>query len=193
MYSPGVGQSSTIHSRYLVMNPSPSCTLHALQSLQGPYASPFTLQLASSQEEKWMHVVRKNSRLLFLFSFIHFFLGGGRLGKGILSKSFKAFFRVRLWINKLQHIKGARLGRTPNRSRPQSFLGYVPQDSALSCRAFRFGILCLVLTFHTPLWTILYLKVSKGGSGKESAKTMSNMTNVYIVGQNLKLILTLMA
>lgn len=189
MYSPGVGQSSTIQSRYLVMNPSPSCTLHALQSLQGPYASPFTLQLASSQEEKWMHVVRKNSRLLFLF----FFIGGGGLGKGILSKSFKAFFRVRLWINKSQHIKGARLGRTPNRSRPQSFLGYVPQDSALSCRAFRFGILCLVLTFHTLLCTILYLKVSKGGSGKESAKTMSNMTNVYIVGQNLKLILTLMA
>lgn len=156
MYSPGVGQSSTIHSRYLVMNPSPSCTLHALQSLQGPYASPFTLQLASSQEEKWMHVVRKNSRLLFLFFLIFFFWG-------------------------------------PNRSRPQSFLGYVPQDSALSCRAFRFGILCLVLTFHTLLWTILYLKVSKGGSGKESAKTMSNMTNVYIVGQNLKLILTLMA
>ena len=180
MYSPGVGQSSTIHSRYLVMNPSPSCTLHALQSLQGPYASPFTLQLASSQEEKWMHVVRRNSRLLFLF-FLHFFLGGGGLGKGILSKIFKAFFRVRLWINKSQHIKGA----------PQSFLGYVPQDSALSCRAFRFGILCLVLTFHTLLWTILYLKVSKGGSGKESAKTMSNMTNVYIVGQNLKLILTL--
>ena len=193
MYSPGVGQSSTIHSRYLVMNPSPSCTLHALQSLQEPYASPFTLQLASSQEEKGMHVVRKNSRLLFLFFFIHFFLGGGGLGKGILRKSFKAFFRVRLWINKSQHIKGARLGRTPNRSRPQSFLGYVPQDSALSCRAFRFGILCLVLTFHTLLWTILYLKVSKGGSGKESAKTMSNMTNVYIVGQNLKLILTLMA
>lgn len=96
MYSPGVGQSSTIHSRYLVMNPSPSCTLHALQSLQGPYASPFTLQLASSQEEKWMHVVRKNSRLLFLF----FFIGGGGLGKGILSKSFEAFFRVRLWINR---------------------------------------------------------------------------------------------
>ena len=194
MYSPGVGQSSTIHSRYLVMNPSPSCTLHALQSLQGPYALPFTLQLASSQEEKWMHVVRKNSRLLFLCFFIHFFFwGGGGGGKGILSKSFKAFFRVRLWINKSQHIRGARLGRTPNRSRPQSFLGYVPQDSALSCRAFRFGILCLVLTFHTLLWTILYLKVSKGGSGKESAKTMSNMTNVYIVGQNLKLILTLMA
>lgn len=96
MYSPGVGQSSTIHSRYLVMNPSPSCTLHALQSLQGPYASPFTLQLASSQEEKWMHVVRRNSRLLFLF-FLHFFFwGGGGLGKGILSKIFKAFFRVRL-------------------------------------------------------------------------------------------------
>ena len=193
MYSPGVGQSSTIQSRYLVMNPSPSCTLHALQSLQEPYASPFTLQLASSQEEKGMHVVRKNSRLLFLFFFIHFFFWGGGLGKGILSKSFKAFFRVRLWINKSQHIKGARLGRTPNRNRLQSFLGYVPQDSALSCRAFRFGILCLVLTFHTLLWTILYLKVSKGGSGKESAKTMSNMTNVYIVGQNLKLILTLMA
>ena len=193
MYSPGVGQSSTIQSRYLVMNPSPSCTLHALQSLQGPYASPFTLQLASSQEEKWMHVVRKNSRLLFLFFFIHFFLGGGGLGKGILSKSFKAFFRVRLWINKSQHIKGARLGRTPNRSRPQSFLGYVPQDSALSCRAFRFGILCLVLTFHTLLWTILYLKVSIRRVWERVGETMSNMTNVYIVGQNLKLILTLMA
>ena len=113
------------------------------------------------------------------------------VGFCFLSKSFKAFFRVRLWINKSQHIKGARLGRAPNRSRPQSFLGYVPQDSALSCRAFRFGILCLVLTFHTLLWTILYLKVSKGGSGKESAKTMSNMTNVYIVVQNLKLLLTL--
>lgn len=150
----------------------------------------------------WLRVRKRNGCMLlerivgfcsFFSSFIFFLGEGGGLGKGILSKSFKAFFRVRLWINKLQHIKGARLGRTPNRSRPQSFLGYVPQDSALSCRAFRFGILCLVLTFHTHLWTILYLKVSKGGSGKESAKTMSNMTNVYIVGQNLKLILTLMA
>ena len=147
----------------------------------------------------WLRVRKRKGCMLlerivgfcsFFSSFIFFFLGGGGLGKGILSKSFKAFFRVRLWINKSQHIKGARLGRTPNRSRPQSFLGYVPQDSALSCRAFRFGILCLV---HTLLWTILYLKVSKGGSGKESVKTMSNMTNVYIVGQNLKLILTLMA
>lgn len=91
MYSPGVGQSSTIHSRYLVMNPSPSCTLHALQSLQGPYASPFTLQLASSQEEKWMHVVRKNSRLLFLFFFIHFFFGGGGWGRGSHAKVSRHF------------------------------------------------------------------------------------------------------
>lgn len=136
----------------------------------------------------WLRVRKRNGCMLLegIVGFCSFFSsfsfwGGGGLGKGILSKIFKAFFRVRLWINKSQHIKGA----------PKSFLGYVPQDSALSCRAFRFGILCLVLTFHTLLWTILYLKVSKGGSGKESAKTMSNMTNVYIVGQNLKLILTL--
>lgn len=148
----------------------------------------------------WLRVRKRNGCMLlerivgfcsFFSSFI--FLGGGGLGKGILSKSFKAFFRVRLWINKSQHIKGARLGRTPNRSRPQSFLGYVPQDSALSCRAFRFGILCLVLTFHTLLWTILYLKVSIRRVWERVGETMSNMTNVYIVGQNLKLILTLMA
>lgn len=148
----------------------------------------------------WLRVRKRKGCMLlerivgfcsFFSSFI--FLGGGGLGKGILSKSFKAFFRVRLWINKSQHIKGARLGRTPNRSRPQSFLGYVPQDSALSCRAFRFGILCLVLTFHTLLWTILYLKVSIRRVWERVGETMSNMTNVYIVGQNLKLILTLMA
>ena len=74
------------------MNPSPSCTLHALQSLQEPYASPFTLQLASSQEEKGMHVVRKNSRLLFLFFFIHFFLGGGGAGEGDLKQKFQGIF-----------------------------------------------------------------------------------------------------
>lgn len=150
----------------------------------------------------WLRVRKRNGCMLlerivgfcsFFSSFIFFFGGGGGLGKGILSKSFKAFFRVRLWINKSQHIKGARLGRTPNRSRPQSFLGYVPQDSALSCRAFRFGILCLVLTFHTLLWTILYLKVSIRRVWERVGETMSNMTNVYIVGQNLKLILTLMA